>query len=264
MADTKFASMLRTYAYIWANFAAWCEVSGKTALPSTPEVIAKYLAERANAGARPSTLRVTAAAIARRHFLDDLDNPCEAPQIQKILEESFVDATPGQRRVLPLDMDCYRAIRETAHEPRPARGGRLETASAARRRGNVDVAMVGLMRDARLKVREAAALAWSDIEKLSDGTGKVTVPGAGAAGTDTIRAVSSSTMRALATIAKRTEPQDKIVNLSPNRIGTRIRDAAIQAGLGSGYGGESPRMGMLADMESLCVELLGEFSDSEQ
>ena len=71
-------------------------------------------------------------------------------------------------------------------------------------------------------------------------------------------------MRALASISARTEPEGRIFSLGPNRIGTRIRDAAIQAGLGPGYGGESPKMGMLEDFEALGVELLGEFSDSEQ
>ena len=41
-----------------------------------------------------------------------------------------------------------------------------------------------------------------------------------------------------------------------------VRDAALQAGLGKGYAGESPRMGMMADLETLAVELLGEFADS--
>ena len=51
------------------------------------------------------------------------------------------------------------------------------------------------------------------------------------------------------------------LNLWPNRVGARISQDAQQAGLGTGYGGESPWMGMLVDLESIVVELLGEFSE---
>ena len=68
-------------------------------------------------------------------------------------------------------------------------------------------------------------------------------------------------MRALAAL-ERSGDDERILNLSPNRIGIRISYAARQAGLGAGYAGESPRMGMMADLETLAVELLGKFSDS--
>ena len=53
-----------------------------------------------------------------------------------------------------MDLDCYLAIRKTALEPRPGRGGCLERAASARRQGAVDIAMIGLMRDTRLRACE--------------------------------------------------------------------------------------------------------------
>ena len=38
------------------------------------------------------------------------------------------------------------------------------------------------------------------------------------------------------------------------------REAAIRAGLGPGYSGESPRMGMVRDVDTLGVRLLGEYA----
>ena len=252
--------MTRTYAYIWDNFVVWCKSSGRASLPAATEDVADYIRERADAGARPSTLRVIAAAIARRHDIAGLDNPCESEAVQLVLEEFTQGATPGPRRVLPLDMDCYRAIRETAHEPRRSRGGLMESPEAAMRRGALDVAMIGLMRDAQLKVREAVSLTWADIEQLADGTGRVAVRPPQAEGAVERRLLSSSTMRTLAAL-ERSGSDERILNLSPNRIGIRISHAARQAGLGAGYAGESPRMGMLADLETIAVELLGEFAD---
>ena len=46
----------------------------------------------------------------------------------------------------------------------------------ARRRGALDVAMIGLMRDVRLRVSEAAALTWGDLERVQDGSGRAYVP----------------------------------------------------------------------------------------
>ena len=120
--------------------------------------------------------------------------------------------------------------------------------------------MIGLMRDAQLKVREAVNLIWADIEQLADGTGRVAVRPPQAEGAVERRLLSSSTMRTLAAL-ERSGSDERILNLSPNRIGIRISHAARQAGLGAGYAGESPRMGMLADLETIAVELLGEYAD---
>ena len=67
--------MTRTYAYIWDNFVVWCKSSGRASLPAATEDVADYIRERADAGARPSTLRVIAAAIARRHDIARTGQP---------------------------------------------------------------------------------------------------------------------------------------------------------------------------------------------
>ena len=67
-----------------------------------------------------------------------------------VMDELTRDDAPGPSRVLPLDLDCSLAIRKTAYKPRWGRGGRLERNPNARRRGALDIAMISLMRDARL------------------------------------------------------------------------------------------------------------------
>ena len=49
----------------------------------------------------------------------------------------------------------------------------MERTPNARRRGALDVAMIGLMRDARLRVSEGAELTWGDFERLPGGSGRV-------------------------------------------------------------------------------------------
>ena len=39
-----------------------------------------------------------------------------------VLDELTQDHSPGPTRALPLDLECYLAIRKTAYEPRSSRG----------------------------------------------------------------------------------------------------------------------------------------------
>ena len=144
-----------SYAYEWNRFVAWAEAAGKCSLPATPENVAAYLENRAEAGAKASTIKVVAAAIAYNHKDAGFDVPLQQGVARTVLDELTQDDSPGPTRALPLDLDCYLAIRKTAYEPRSGRGGRMERVSNARRRGALDVAMIGLMRDARLRVSEA-------------------------------------------------------------------------------------------------------------
>ena len=116
--------------------------------------------------------------------------------------------------------------------------------------------MIGLMRDARLRVSEAADLTWGDIQRVRGGTGRVRVGGADAA--DHLE-VSANTMKLLLPIRRGAGDDERVLAMRPNQIGRRIDAAARQAGLGEGYSGDSPRLGMIRDMETVGVHLLGGF-----
>ena len=245
-----------SYASQWNRFVAWSEASGRRSLPATPEDVAAYLEDRGETGARPPTLRVAAFAIARNHRDAGFDAPIHRGVARTVLDDLTRDEAPGPTRTLPLDLDCYLAIRKTAHEPRWGRGGRMERTASARRRGAVDVAMIGLMRDARLRVSEAAELTWFDIERVRGGSGRVHVPGAEEAD---YREVSADTIKRLWAVRRGAEDHEPVLGMRPNQIGRRIDAAARQAGLGEGYSGDSPRLGMIRDMETIGVHLLGGF-----
>jgi len=240
-----------SYMHEWNRFVAWSEAGGKRSLPAAPEDMAAYLANRAEAGARASTIKVVAAAIAHHHKDAGFDAPLIQGVARTVLEELTQDDFPGPIRALPLDLDCYLAIRKTAYEPRSGRGGRMERVSNARRRGALDVAMIGLMRDARLRVSEAAALTWGDLEQSPDGSGRVRVGQSG------YRVVSADTVRLLSLARRGAGDDEPLLGMKPNQIAIRIGAAARQAGLGGGYSGDSPRLGMIRDMETLGVLLLG-------
>ena len=243
-----------SYANQWNLFVAWSQASGRLSLPASPEDVSAYLEDRSETGARPSTLRVVAAAIAHNHKNAGFDVPVQHDIARTVLDELTRDDTLGPTRALPLDLDCYLAIRKTAHRPRWGRGGRLERTPNARRRGSLDVAMIGLMRDARVRVSEAAELTWGDVERVRGGSGRVRVMGAEET---SYREVSADTMRLLLPIRRGAGDDEPVLGMRPNQIAIRIGAAARQAGLGEGYSGDSPRLGMIRDMETLGVHLLG-------
>ena len=119
------------------------------------------------------------------------------------------------------------------------------------------MALICLMRDALLRVSEAAALTWSDLEAEADGTGRLLIrrsktdtEGAGA-----VAFVSASTMAKLRLIRSGTLETDSIFGLRPNQIALRIKKAAQTAGLGDGFSGHSPRVGMARDLARAGIEL---------
>ena len=240
-----------SYVHEWNRFVAWSEASGRRSLPATPEDVAAYLENRAEAGAKASTIKVVAAAIAHNHRDAGFDVPLGRGLARTVLDELTQDDSPSPARALPLDLDCYLAIRKTAYEPRSSRGGHVERVSNARRRGALDVAMIGLMRDARMRVSEAAALIWGDLERVPGGSGRVRVGESG------YRAVSADTMMLLSSVRRGAGDDEPLLGMRPNQIAIRIGAAARQAGLGEGYSGDSPRLGMIRDLETLGVLLLG-------
>ena len=240
-----------SYASQWNRFVAWCEESGSSSLPAAPEDVAAYLKDRWESGAKPSTLKVVAAAIARSHREAGFDVSAQQGIARAVLDELAPDDSPGATRALPLDLDCYLAIRKKAKEQRSGRGGHEERVSNARRRGALDVAMIGLMRDARLRVNEAAALTLGDVERVHGGSGRVRV------GDTDYRVVSADTMKLLSSVRRSAGDAEPLLGMRPNQIAIRIGSAARQAGLGEGYSGESPRMRMIQDLETLGVLLLG-------
>ena len=240
-----------SYTSQWNRFVAWCGASGSSSLPASPDDVAAYLKDRWESGAKPSTLKVAAAAITRSHKEAGFDVSAQQGVARTVLDELTQDDSPSSTRALPLDLDCYLAIRKVAKEQRGGRGGHEERVLNARRRGALDVAMIGLMRDARLRVNEAAALTWGDLERVHGGSGRVRV-----ADTE-YRVVSADTMKLLSSVRRGAGDNEPLLGMRPNQIAIRIGSAARQAGLGEGYSGESPRLGMIQDLETLGVLLLG-------
>ena len=249
---------IRSYRSQWRSFVTWATARSIPAVPAAPEHVAAYLAERfEQRGHKPATLRVAAAAIAYVHSRCGLGNPCSHPDVKRTLRGATRVAGKAQKQAKGLTADAHDAIAATACRPRLGKNGRRESAQAAARRGSVDIALVRLMRDAMLRVSECAALTWSDIDTVPDGSGRLLIrrsktdpDGEGA-----VVFVSPQTMATLASMRNGAPAGLRVFEPSSNQISLRIKKAALAAGLGEGFSGHSPRVGMAQDLARIGVEL---------
>ena len=249
---------MKNYRVQWNNFTNWAAGKGIRALPADPRHVAAYLAERMEEhGHKPSTLRAAAAAIAFIHRSAGQDDPCASPEVKRTLRSATRKAGRGQKQAQALTDEALVAIRSTACSPRPGRGGRPEGRETARCRGNLDIALISLMRDAMLRVSEAAVLTWSDIVSEADGTGRLLIRRSktDAEGEGAVGFLSAQTMEALRLICGARVSTDSVFGLRPNQISRRIKQAAQAAGLGDGFSGHSPRVGMARDLARAGIEL---------
>ena len=252
------SSTLNNYRTQWQNFLAWALEKGIQSLPAQPAQVAAYLAERIQEhGHKPATLRVAASAIAFAHKTARAEDPCASPEVKRTLRCATRKAGRDQKQAEALTEEAMSAIESTACEPRVGRGGRNESQETAQSRGNLDIALIRLMRDAMLRVSEAASLTWRDIESAVDGTGRLLIRRSktDAEGQGAVAFLSAQTMRALALIRNVATSGDSVFGLRPNQISARIKQAAQAADLGDGYSGHSPRVGMARDLARAGVEL---------
>ena len=248
---------LRSYRAQWRLWSEWAERRGTTALPAQPDMLRAYFTERASDGVRLSTLRVAAAAIAFVHVKGGRASPINE-RVKGTLRGLADQAGHDQKQVEGLTAEGMAAVRATACLPRRGRGGRLETESEARLRGVTDIAILALMRDALLRIGEAVALTWADLERWDAGVGRLTIRRSKSdrEGHGAVVYVSSQTMRDVDSMAVcRGQLDERIFPMSERQMRNRIKRACAEAGLGDGFSGHSARIGMARDLVRFGTEL---------
>jgi len=121
----------------------------------------------------------------------------------------------------------------------------LICAAAAVKARPEDAALLALLHDAGLRVSEAAALEWSDVECDADGgAGAVTVRG-GKTGARIV-AVSARTVRALSAI-RPAKPQVSVFGVTESQLRRRVKSAAKAVGA-VGVTSHGGRVGMAQTM----------------
>ena len=244
----------KVYSGAWSRFQAWAHKEGVTSLPADPVTVAAYLVHRDALGLSFSSLAMDCKAISFFHRRAGLPTPTVSEGVKMTLAgvrnraAARGRAEPKQAR--GLREEGLEAIIDTAHIPRVYSSGRTESSQAARWRGKVDIAIVSVMRDALLRRCEAANLRWADVKFRRDGSSRVIIRRSKTSNTPAVLYVGVRGTAALNRIRPRKPaPRARVFGVRRGRtISVRIAAMCREAGLGEGFSGHSPRVGMTQDL----------------
>ena len=150
------ASTLKVYASAWRRWDAWCGVRGITALPASPETVAAYLAERAEAGLSHGSIDLACSAIAHRHRQHGVADPTTDLTVRRVRRGlRRIVGTAPRRQAHPLNVREVAQIL-SAMDPRAVTAVR-------------DRAIILLGYAAALRPGELSALRLADVTARADG-----------------------------------------------------------------------------------------------
>ena len=257
------ANTRRAYNQAWRQFEAWAADRGRGhPLPASPELVAAFLAELAEEGKSVATLRLAKSALAAVHRSTGHQDPTDNEGVRKVMAGiARVNGRP-QRQAKPLTETALAAVKATAMQPRRHRGRavRAENAWAARRRGQVDVALLSVLRDGLLRRSEASELRWGDVELQEDGSARLHVrrsktnPEAEGAilyiGPDASAALVAIMTESFAVAG----PVIPVFDLSESQTTHRVRTSAPVAGLDDGLTGLTDHSSYIDMAQDLAAE----------
>ena len=251
----------RAYLGAWNRFRAWAQAEGVRELPAEPLTVAAYLAYRAAAGLSVASLAMDRKAISHYHLAAGHATPTRVEGVRQtfagLRNRAAEEGRNEPRQARGLTAEALEAIRRTAHQPRSGPTGRTESIENARRRGDKDIAIASVMRDALLRRSEAAALRWGEVTFRPDGTARVTVRRSKTSGAPVVLYVGPEAATDLRRIVPgNATAADRVFGLRTGRaISNRLGAMARAAGLGDGFSGHSPRVGMAQDLTASGAEL---------
>ena len=236
----------RHYRQAVKRWIRWAQPRGYSTLPASASHLAEYFEDSRQRGECFGTMRVYAVAIAMYHRRMGLDNPVRGPALLALEHHEQISGDdPGM--IAGLRHTHLMTIRETERRHSRMRGN-CESFLHDFEIGPADVALLSVMRDARLHATDAAALLWTDITEEPDGSGIVTVRCTNSdPEDDIIRPVPVETMRALREMEPACGREGRVFALDECRIDARIRQVALLAGLDGNFNGDSPRLGKALD-----------------
>jgi len=259
--ESRRPSTRRVYESAWKRFLSWAASEGLRPLPADPVTVAAYLTNRAEQGLSASSLSLDRKAISHYHRSAGVSSPTTAEGV-KLTIAGLRNQAAQQGRGEPkqakgLTTEGLKAIVRTARRRRRGQTGRTESEAFALRRGMVDIAMASVMRDALLRRGEAAELRWSDVEFCPDGSSLITIRRSKTSLVSAVQYVGVEATLALRRIRPlNANPELRVFGLRSGRsISNRIAAMARAAGLGEGYSGHSPRVGMAQDLTAAGVGL---------
>ena len=253
----------KSYLAGWNDFTSWCIEHNCPGLPAAPDVVGRYLEDLVETqGKALTTARNRLAAIAAAHRLGKHPDPVKDPLVKATLKRLAREYGKPRKQANGLTSEALAAVKATARIQRVHQGKRRrkETESQAAMRAAVDLALLEVMRDGLLRLSEASALRWGDLEFHADGSGRLNVLRSKTDQTaeGAVLYLGPAAVNALLAIRPNEaviDPAASVFGLSARQISRRIKTATKMAGLGEGFSGHSPRVGMAQDLSAAGAEL---------
>ena len=253
----------KSYLAGWNDFTGWCVENRCPGLPAAPADVGRYLEDLVETrGMTLSTARNRLAAVAAAHRLGKHPDPVKDPLVKATLKRLAREYGKPRKQAKGLTAEALAAVKATSQIQRVHNGKRRrrETETQAARRAAVDLALLQVMRDGLLRISEAAALTWGNVELQEDGSGRLHVARSKTdqSSEGAVLFLGPAAVQTLVAIRPEEAVIDagaRVFNLSADRIRRRIKAAARMAGLGEGFSGHSPRVGMAQDLSAAGAEL---------
>ena len=210
----------RAYLGHWTRFHSWAQEQGLDLPGGLEAALCDYLVRLAEDGKRMATIRQARAAIIKGTDLAGWPKP-GGPGVAEMMRGLGWILRGPQRQAAPLHAE------------------------------------VSVMRDGLLRVSEAAALRWGDVELAGDGSGRIRIPESKTDQEAEGVVLYLGPAAALALLAIR--PEEAVIdavtpvfNLHPDTIRRRLQQAARAAGLPGwrDITGHSGRVGMARDLSA--------------
>ena len=217
--------------------------------------MAAFLLELADSDLSLATIRLQKTALGAVYRSTGHPDPTDNEGVTRVMAGLAREKGRRQRQAKPLTEAALAAVKATAWRPRGYQAGavRAETAWDARRRGQVDIALLSVLRDGLLWRSEAAALQWGDVEIREDGSAllhvrrsKTDQEAEGAVlyiGLEATEALVAILPEGFAVV----DPSTLVFGLSVSQIGRTVQAAAKAEGLAEGFTGHSGRVGLAQD-----------------
>ena len=230
--DDQAPNTRRAYDRIGISWERWLAGRGVAASPLAVQV---YLEEMiADRGWTLATVRQTLAGIVQRERANGGPSVQADPGLAEYMRAVARSLGRPQRQARPLTAEALVAIEAGC-----------DIMSAA---------TCALMRDGLLRVSEAAALRWRDVSiDIYGGLIRVGRTKTDPAGAGKTLYVGRHAVELLVEIAR--GPQETVLRGGHATLYRRIRQAGIDAGLGDGFSGHSPRVGMAQDLAAAGVPM---------
>lgn len=253
------AATLRAYRQAWGSFAAFCTEIGESALPATPETVARFVAAEAER-INPVTIKKHVYAIKKMHRLMRLPDPVDDEEVVIAIRRVRRTKGTAPRQALGLSRTLLERM--------------LEACDPATLVGLRDRALLLTMYDSACRRSEIAALTVDDLEPVADGGMLVFVRRSKTdiAGRGRHAYLSARAAEAIADWRKAAGVVDDNVfrnvrnreasftGLSANSVGWIVKRAARRAGLSdtvvAGLTSHSGRVGRAQDLSLAGADVL--------